>query len=104
VNVGVDPLPEVRDLVWHTPTTLSLLTRLSEGLFEVRTVSADGSPAPVVPAGTTRLAGPVRGLVSFPSLETPLYVQIGREVVDVLSPTVVRTELPARVTSLRFAG
>ncbi|MGN0064089.1 MAG: GerMN domain-containing protein [Nocardioides sp.] len=104
LNLGAEPGQQVRDLVWHTPTTLAVLSLVSEGLYEIRAVSADGSPAPVDPTGATRLTGRVSALLSSPVAGAQLYVQVGRTLRDVLAPGVVRAELPRRTTSLRYAG
>lgn len=68
----LEPRIRVRDLGWGTPSSLLVLSPLSEGLSQVRTVAVDGSPGDTLtPAATLRgrmlwLAGsPVQDQTTF---------------------------------------
>ncbi|MCH1990998.1 LpqB family beta-propeller domain-containing protein, partial [Achromobacter xylosoxidans] len=62
----------IRDVAWSAPSRLALLVRLDPaGLFEVRTVSVDGSPASVEALPT--VTEPLSGLVGSPRAGLPLY-------------------------------
>ncbi|WP_340537525.1 LpqB family beta-propeller domain-containing protein [Nocardioides sp. GXZ039] len=63
----------IRDIAWTSPTTIALLMPVDPGaIYEVRTVSVDGSPTTSEPLSTT-LAEPVRGLAGSPMTDLPTY-------------------------------
>ncbi len=55
----------VRDLAWSSPTSVSLLSPVSNDLSEVRTVTIDGAPRGLSSLSTT-VPGPVRSLSGSP--------------------------------------
>jgi len=58
----------IRDLAWHSPTEVLVLTSLAARLTEVRTISVDGSPARVREAAPPELVrADVERLVSSPA-------------------------------------
>lgn len=94
--------PRIRDVVWRTPTTVSVLSDTEE-LSEVRTLSVDGSPGEVTTGGTTRLRGPIRTLVSAP-VDAEAFAVAGRVVKSLTRPERAVPDLPPRLTSLTYVG
>ncbi len=81
-----------QDLVWSSPTTVSLVSRVRDDLSEVRTVTVDGAPAGLSALSTT-VKGPVRRLVGSPVPGLTLYgltrdglVDVGRGTVSTAAP------------------
>jgi hypothetical protein len=95
---------QVRDVAWRTPTTVSVLSDITEDLSQVRTVSVDGAPGEVVTSGSSRVRGAFRHLVGSPVEGAEVYVVAGREVVDLTAPTRPLSPLPAGLTSLTYVG
>lgn len=67
----------VRDLSWGSPTALVVLSPLTRGINEVRSLSVDGSPASGLPAGTT-VRGNFRWLAGSPVAGEPWYAVAAR--------------------------
>lgn len=93
----------IRDLAWRTPTTVSVLSAVSDDLSEVRTISVDGAPGVIATEGSTRSRGPTTSLVSSPG-EAPVYAVSGRSVSDLGTPERQLTDLPRGLTGLAYAG
>ena len=93
----------VRDLGWRTPTTLVVLSLLTEGLSQVRTVSLDGSPGGTEAPATT-LRGRIRWLVSSPVDTQPVYAVSPQGAVDLADAQ--RTVRPEGVSlaTLTYVG
>ncbi len=72
----------VRDLAWASPTSVSLLSRVSPGLSEVRTVTIDGAPRGLSSLSTT-VAGPVASLAGSPLEGEATYALTRGSLVDV---------------------
>ncbi len=83
----------VRDLSWSSPTSLLVLSPLSPGINEVRTLSVDGSPASGLPSGTT-LSGNQQWLAGSPVEGETWYA------VSVRPPSVLDASLTQYVASL----
>lgn len=62
----------IRDIGWSSPTSVVVLHRVAQELFQVRTISVDGSPSSVDDLLTT-LTGRMRSLASSPVTTEPLY-------------------------------
>ncbi len=101
--IPIEDGPRVRDVGWRSPTTVSLLSDPTEGFSQVRTLSVDGSPGEIATAGTSRLRGAVRALVTAPQ-GTEVFAVVGREVTNLSQPERAVVDLPRGVTSLTFAG
>jgi len=103
------PLPaegrsRVRDIGWRSPTTVSVLSDITENLSGIRTVSVDGSPGEIATGGTSRLRGRHRLLVSAPLEGSDVYALAGRSVSDLTRPERTVADLPRGLTALTFAG
>ena len=94
----------IRDVGWRSPTTVSVLSDIRDDFSQVRTVSVDGSPAEVTTAGTSRLRGRFRTLVSVPLEGSEVYALAGRSITDLTHPERALTDLPRGLTDLTFAG
>ncbi|WP_107772176.1 GerMN domain-containing protein [Nocardioides sediminis] len=99
-----DASGQVRDIAWRTPTTVSVLSDITDDLSQVRTVSVDGAPGEVVTSGSSRVRGAFRHLVGSPVEGAEVYVVAGREIIDLTAPTRPLSALPAGLTSLTYAG
>jgi len=104
LNAGEATGRRVVDLAWRTPTTVLLAVRVGPDLSELRTLSVDGSPAPVDLSGASQLGGRVRGLVSSPMEGAEVYALVGGAITDVRVPQRTLAALPEGLTSLRYAG
>lgn len=93
----------IRDLAWRTPTTVSVLSAVSDDLSEVRTVSVDGAPGVIATEGSTRSRGPTTSLVSSPG-DAPVYAVSGRNITDLGTPERELADLPRGLTGLAYAG
>jgi hypothetical protein len=93
----------LRDLGWRTPTSLVVLSQLTEGLSQVRALALDGSPAGD-PAAPTTLRGRMRWLASSPVESQTTYAVSGQGVVDLAEPQ--RTTRPEGVSlaTLTYVG
>jgi hypothetical protein len=103
IRSAVAPPQRVRDLGWRTPTTLVVLSLLTEGLSQVRTVSLDGSPGGTEAPATT-LRGRIRWLVSSPVDTQPVYAVSPQGAVDLADAQ--RTVRPEGVSlaTLTYVG
>lgn len=99
----VDGSPRIRDIAWRSPTTVSVLSDIGEDFSQVRTLSVDGSPGPIVTVGTTRLRGRIRMLVSAP-VDSEVFALAGRTVKSLTRPERAIPDLPRGLTSLGYTG
>ncbi|KRF30226.1 LpqB family beta-propeller domain-containing protein [Nocardioides sp. Soil805] len=99
-----DASGQVRDIAWRSPTTVSVLSDITDDLSQVRTVSVDGAPGEVVTSGSGRVRGAFRRLVGSPVEGAPVYAVAGEDVIDLTSPTRPLATLPSGVTSLTYVG
>lgn len=96
--------PRLRDLVWRSPTTVSVLSDITDDLSEVRTLSVDGSPGEQAPGGASRLRGRARDLVASPVEAAVVYAIGGRVVTDLLRPDRSLPVLPEGIGSFTYRG
>lgn len=105
-SAGVLALPDgvtrIRDLVWRSTSSVSVLSDVGEDLSQVRTVSVDGSPGELVPNSSLR--GGVRALVSSPIEGADAYALAGDRIADLDRPDRTVPELPSGLRSLTYAG
>ncbi len=94
--------PRVRDIAWHSPTTVSVLSDIND-LSQVRTLSVDGSPGVIATDGTTRLRGRIRILLSSP-VDSEVFALAGRTVRSLTRPERAVPDLPQGLTSLTYTG
>lgn len=92
------------DIGWRSPTSVATLSRLSDELAEVRTLSVDGSPGfALAPATTTR--GRIRWLVSSPVTAEHAYAVAGNGlIVDLAGPTPLAAPEGLELSTLTYAG
>jgi hypothetical protein len=95
---------QVHDIGWDTPSSLSVLSVITDDLSQVRTISVDGSPGDLAAPGSSRLRGRARQLVSSPVEGTNVYVVAGRSVSDLTVPELTLPPLPQGLTSLTYPG
>ena len=93
----------IRDIAWHTPTTVAVLHVLTDELSQVRTISVDGSP-PGLDSLSTTLRGRVQGLVGSPVEAEGLYAATRSTLIDLSSSTSGNAALDPRVTTLGYVG
>ncbi len=103
------PLPaegslRIRDLGWRSPTTISVLSDITDDFSQVRTLSVDGSPGEIATGGTSRLRGRVRVLVSAPVEGSEVFALAGRTVISLTRPERAVPDLPPGLTSLTYPG
>ncbi len=91
----------VRDLAWASPTSVSLLSRVSPELSEVRTVTIDGSPRGLSSLSTT-VAGPVASLAGSPLEGEATYALTRGSLVDVGTGSVLADDVALR--ALAYVG
>jgi hypothetical protein len=96
--------PRVRDIGWHSPTSVSVLSNLADESSEVREVSVDGAPGEISTGGTIRLRGRIRVLVSSPVDLSEVYGLDGRTVVDLTRLERSVPPLPRGLTSVTYPG
>lgn len=93
----------VRDLAWRSPTSVAVLHRLADELFEVRTLSVDGAPAGAEYSATT-LRGRYVALAGTPVPDDTLWAVTRTGLVDASSPTREVIELPEGARSVQYVG
>ena len=72
ITDGTGEPRRIRDIAWSGPTTVAVLSALTDELSQVRTVSVDGSP-PGLDGLATTLRGRVQGLAGSPVPSESLY-------------------------------
>jgi hypothetical protein len=93
---------EVRDLGWSSPTSVAVLHRLARQLFQVRTISVDGSP-PGPDSLLTTIPGQVTGLVASPVQSESLFAITKAGLLDLTQDTPA-PEVDPRVRKLDYVG
>lgn len=92
----------IRGIGWTSPTTLTLATPVVPGeVFDVRSVSVDGSPVPP-DALSTRVQAPLVGLATSPTEGLPAYGVTRTSLVDLAGGTYGFVGAPP--TSLGYVG
>ena len=92
----------VRDLGWSSPTSIAVLHRLARQLFQVRTISVDGSP-PGPDSLLTTIPGQVTGLVASPVQSESLFAVTRAGLLDLTQDTPA-PEVDPRVRNLDYVG
>jgi hypothetical protein len=92
----------VQDIGWGSATSVAVLHRLARELFQVRTISVDGSP-PGPDSLLTTLPGRVTGLVASPVESESLFAVARTGLLDLTQDTPAPTVDP-RVRSLDYVG
>lgn len=93
----------VRAVAWRSPTSLLVLHPFSRRLFQVRTVSVDGSPVGPEAMATT-LDGDITGLASTPVPGDREYAVAPGALSDLAGPRSTTIEIEPDVTALDFVG
>ena len=93
---------DVRDIGWSSATSVAVLHQLARELFQVRTISVDGSP-PGPDSLLTTLPGKVTGLVSSPEQSESLFAITRSGLLDLTQDAPV-TALDPRLRSLDYVG
>jgi Lipoprotein LpqB beta-propeller domain/Sporulation and spore germination len=99
---GGAPL-NVRDLGWSSPTSLAVLSQLTEGISQIRDLNVDGSPSGAT-GSTDTVQGRMRWLVSSPVESEPAYAVAPKWIIDLTGPG--RSEGPAGLdlATLTYVG
>lgn len=104
IPLADDSPDRIQDVGWRTPTSLSVLSVITNDLSQVRTISVEGSPGDLATPGTTRLRGRARQLVSSPVEGANVYVVAGRAVNDVTVPERTVPSLPRGLSAITYVG
>ncbi|MDR7251454.1 hypothetical protein J2X46_000426 [Nocardioides sp. BE266] len=102
--VPAEGSPRIRDIGWRSPTSVSVLSDLTDESSQVRTLSVDGAPGELSSGGTIRLRGRSRVLVSSPVDLAEMYGLAGRKVIDLTRLERSVSDLPQGLTSLTYTG
>ncbi|MDN4162259.1 LpqB family beta-propeller domain-containing protein [Nocardioides abyssi] len=92
----------IRDLAWRTPTSVAVLHRVADELFEVRTLSVDGAPAGAQVSAST-LRGRYVALTGTPVVGDTLWAVTRTGLVDTSSTREV-VELSEGEGPVRYVG
>ena len=103
INEGVGEQQRIRDIAWASPTTVAVLSVLTNDLSQVRTVSVDGSP-PGIDALSTTLRGQVQGLAGSPRPSESLYAVTRTSLLDLSNAYRGNIAHDAADTSLGYVG
>jgi hypothetical protein len=93
---------QVRDLGWSSATSVAVLHRLARQLFQVRTISVDGSP-PGPDSLLTTIPGQVTGLVASPEQSESLFAVTRSGLLD-LTQDAPAPDVDPRVRNLDYVG
>jgi hypothetical protein len=93
---------QVRDIGWSSATSVAVLHRLARQLYQVRTISVDGSP-PGPDSLLTTLPGQVTSLVASPEQSESLFAMTRSGLLD-LTQDAPETDIDPRVRSLNYVG
>ena len=94
----------IRDIGWRSPSSISVLTDITDDLSQVATISVDGSPGELSLEGASRLRGGIRELVSSP-VEGAEVFALARDAVSDLTAPERPLEAPvAGLSSLTYVG
>lgn len=91
----------VVDLAWASPTSISLLSPITDNAFEALTVAVDGAPTGLEMRSDS-LTGPVRELVSSPVPGALAYVRTKEGLAEIGARNFVT--LDERISTLQYAG
>ena len=94
----------IRDIGWRSPTSISVLTDITDDLSQVETVSVDGSPGDLGIEGASRLRGGTRQLVSSPVQGAEVFAVAGLAISDLTAPERSIGPLPVGLSSLTYVG
>jgi hypothetical protein len=93
----------IRDIAWTSPTSIAVLHRVAKQLFEVRTISVDGSPSGVDDL-LTQISGPVRALAGSPVRLESLYAVTDSSLDDLTRGEAGDVEIDPAVTFIDYVG
>ena len=93
----------IRDIAWHSPTTVAVLHVLTDELSQVRTIPVDGSP-PGLDSLSTTLRGRVGALVGSPVGDENLYAVTRRSLIDLSNSERGDATRDPRVAMLTYVG
>lgn len=93
----------IRDIGWRSPTSVAVLHRLADELYEVRTLSVDGAPAGAEATSTT-LRGNFVALAGTPVPGDTVYAATPNRLVDASNQSRVEVELPEDTGAVRYVG
>ena len=96
--------PVIRDIGWRSPTSISVLTDITDDLSQVETISVDGSPGDLGIEGPSQLRGGTRQLVSSPVNGAEVFAVADQAIVDLTAPERPIGPLPERLSSLTYVG
>lgn len=97
-----EPNLRVRDIGWSSTTSVAVLHRVAQQLFQIRTISVDASPSRVDDLLTT-LPGRVLALAASPVVAEPLYAVTAANL-SVLRGAVEDATLDSAVTQVDYVG
>jgi len=93
----------IRDIAWTSPTSLAVLHRVAGQIYEVRTISVDGSPSGADDL-LTQLSGPVRALAGSPAPLESLYAVMDTGLDDLTRGDAGDVEIDPPVTFIDYVG
>ena len=94
----------IRDIGWRSPTTISVLSDITDDLSQVETISVDGSPGDLGIEGASRLRGGTRQLVSSPVQGAEVFAVAPEALSDLTAPERPIGPLPEGLSSLTYVG
>ncbi len=103
ISEGAGDPHRIRDIAWASPTSVAVLSVLTDELSQVRTVSVDGSP-PGIDALSTTLRGQVQGLAGSPAPAESLYAVTRTSLLDLSNPYRGNIAHDAADTSIGYVG
>ncbi|WP_435743002.1 LpqB family beta-propeller domain-containing protein [Nocardioides sp. SYSU DS0663] len=93
----------IKGLGWRSPTSVAVLHRLAEDLYEVRTLSVDGAPAGAEAAATT-MRGRFVSLAGTPVPDETVYAVTREALVDIANQGGPAIDLVEGTTAVRHVG
>lgn len=97
-----EPNLRIRDIGWSSTTSVAVLHRVAQELFQIRTISVDASPSRVDDLLTT-LPGRVQSLAASPVVTEPLYAVTASNL-SVLRGAVEDVALDSAVSQVDYVG
>lgn len=94
----------IRDIGWRSPTSISVLTDITDDLSQVETISVDGSPGDLGIEGPSQLRGGTRQLVSSPVNGAEVFAVARQAISDLTAPERPIGPLPEGLSSLTYVG
>jgi hypothetical protein len=94
---------QIRDIAWHSPTSLAVLHPVSQRLFQVRSASVDGAPTGLDTLSVT-IDDKVLGLAGTPVPGARIYAFVAGGLVDLAGSRANRISVDPDVTSLGYVG